>query len=425
MLISLADIHANPFRDFELHPIDQAQIERLKASLNADGFWASVVARKAVNGYEIAFGHHRIEAARQLGMESAPIEVRNLDDRQMVRMLAAENATQRGSTAAAALDAVQAICRILAYDLLRWDEASFSRIHDKLAIDYARCRGRLEAGSGIGEPCVMAFAPQGAFTENQVRLHLGILKDCGRMAEVIASAQARANAELRAEQEEAERALAEAERREAEARDAAEKVEAAKRTKKAKQTANRTRKATEGAGKAAKAAQRQPLIFDYRCTSLFKLDSHAETFRQVVTSETFQSYLPYDRQYEFAKAVLQAIRENNPNKKEVTAADIREECYARIESGLGMFRQTLRAAPERPYHHELVDGLNFLRRAVADCQRGVALANSALSKGETLTAKQKQQLERYLAVFETALRLRDKLPEHNLRACLAEVGANR
>src|SRR4051812_40147218 len=52
---------------------------------------------------------------------------------------------RRGSTAAAGLDAVQAICRVLAYDLLRWDEATFARIHAKVGISYPSCRGRIEA----------------------------------------------------------------------------------------------------------------------------------------------------------------------------------------------------------------------------------------------------------------------------------------
>jgi hypothetical protein len=104
----------------------------------------------------------------------------------MVRMLASENATQRGSTAAACLDAVAAISRVLAYDLLRWDEASFWEISQKLSFDYPRCRGRLDAGEGIGRDCILAFAPKGSFTDDQVRQALGILKDSGRMATIIA-----------------------------------------------------------------------------------------------------------------------------------------------------------------------------------------------------------------------------------------------
>jgi ParB-like chromosome segregation protein Spo0J len=46
MQIPLSQIHPNPYRDFDLHPIDPAQVDRLKASMDLDGFWASVVARK-------------------------------------------------------------------------------------------------------------------------------------------------------------------------------------------------------------------------------------------------------------------------------------------------------------------------------------------------------------------------------------------
>lgn len=394
--IPLRELHPNPFRDFDLHPIDTVQVERLKASIGADGFWASVTARPVLNGYQIAFGHHRIEAARGLGLEAVPIEVRELSDWQMVRMLASENATQRGSTAAACLDAVAAIARVLAYSLLRWDEATFSKIFEKVGVDYPSCRGRLDAGDGIGEVCVLAFAPRDAFGTGQVRAALGTLKDSGRMAGIVAEASSRAEAELRAEQEDAERAVAEAEAREAKARDAAEKAAAAKETKLAKQAAVKRRKATEATGKATAAVRRKPIIFDARCAQLFKIDSHAATFRQIVTGETFQSYLPLDQQFEFAKAVLAKIRENAPNKKEITAADIRGECWARIETGLGMAKVHMRTAPERPYQQEIKDGLNFLRRGVGDCRRGFALISSAGRKGESLTPAQQAQLEKLL-----------------------------
>jgi hypothetical protein len=368
MQISLHDLHPNPYRDFELHPVDPVQVEKLTASLHADGFWASVVARKVADGYELAFGHHRIEAARALGLETAPIEVRELSDWQMVRMLASENATQRGSTAAACLDAVAAISRVLAYNLLRWDEATFVKNFTKVEVDYPSCRGRLEAGSGIGWECVRAFAPKDAFSEAQIHAALGTLKDSGRMAGLVAEASGRAETELRAEQEEAERAVAEAEAREA-AAGAAEKVAAANETKQAKQTATKRRKATDAAGKAAASAQRQPLIYDPRCTALFKAESHAETFRQIVTGETFQSYLSLDQQYPFAKAVLAAIRENDPKKKEITAADIRAECWARIERDTVRPKLGLRTAPERPHRQEIIDGMNFLRRGFNDYRR--------------------------------------------------------
>jgi hypothetical protein len=415
MQFLLSDLHANPFRDFDLHPIDQEQVEKLKASIDADGFWTSVVARRATDGYQIAFGHHRIEAARALGMASVPIEVRELSDIQMVRMLASENATQRGSTAAACLDAVAAISRVLAYNLLRWDEATFRRNLQKVEVDYASCRGRLEAGAGIGRDCVRTFAPRDAFSDTQIIAALGTLKDSGRMASIIAEASAKAEAELQAEQQAAEQALADAKEREAKAATEAERKESAKATKTAAREADKRQKSTAAAGKAASSAERKPIIYDARCAQLFKLDSHAEAFRQIVTSDTFQSYLPLDRQYEFAKFILKSIRENNPNKREVTAADIRAECYARIEDGLGMAKMHLRTAPERPYQHGFVDALNFLRRGCNECRRGIELFGIDSRKGESLTVKQRQQLDEYLEVFETALLLRTEFAKAKLK----------
>jgi ParB-like chromosome segregation protein Spo0J len=409
MQIPLSDLHPNPYRDFDLHPFDPVQVDRLKASIEADGFWASVVARKAPGGYQIAFGHHRIEAARQLGMAAAPIEVRALSDWQMVRMLVSENATQRGSTAAAALDAVAAIAQVVAYSLLRWDEATFAEISAKVRVNYASCRGRLEAGEGIGRDCIQAFAPEGALTPAQIEAALGTLKDSGLMASIIAAASATAEAELHAEQEEAERALTEAEAREADAADEPARKAAAKRTRQAKLTASKRRRATEATGKAAAAVRRKPIVYDARCAQLFRLDSHAEAFRKTVTGDTFRSYLPLDRQFEFAINVLATIRENNPPHREVTVSDIRSECWARIESGLGMSKMDLRTAPERPYHHEVKDGLNFIRRAVADGRRGFALLASAQRKGEVMNAAEQQQLARYFAAFDDWMAMRREL----------------
>lgn len=396
--IPLELIRPNPFRDFDLHPIDQEQVAKLQASIDSDGFWASVVARKVGDAYQIAFGHHRIEAARGLGLADVPIEVRDLSDWQMVRMLASENATQRGSTAAACLDAVAAISRVLAFNLLRWDEATLVRNITGVDFDYRTCRGMLEAGEGIGRSCVMAFAPKDVFTLTQVNEALAVLKQSGRMATIIAEGSAKARAELLAEQEAAERALAEAQRKEAAAKGKAEKQAAAKTTKQAKTSATKSQKATVATTKAATAVKRQPIVYDARCAHLFKLDSHAETFRKVVTGETFQAYLKFDQQFGFAQSVLATLRENTPGK-EITAADIRTECWSRIETGLGMAKGKLRTAPERPYLQEIKDGLNFIRRAAADYRRGVALVLSAQGKGEKMDAGQRAELAKRHALF--------------------------
>lgn len=49
-------------------------------------------------------------------------------------------------TTAACLDAVAAISKVLAYGLLRWDEATLVKNLTGVALDYQTCRGMLEAG---------------------------------------------------------------------------------------------------------------------------------------------------------------------------------------------------------------------------------------------------------------------------------------
>jgi hypothetical protein len=81
---------------------------------------------------------------------------------------------------------VAAISRVLAYNLLRWDEATFARNLANLGRSYPECRGRLEAGSGIGHDCIRAFVTKDAFSDTQIQIALGTLKDSGRMASIIA-----------------------------------------------------------------------------------------------------------------------------------------------------------------------------------------------------------------------------------------------
>ena len=57
----------------------------------------------------------------------------------------------------------------------------------------------LEAGQWIGAPCVMSFAPVGAFSRTQVDENIAVLKDSGRMATIIAEAGAQADVEPRAD----------------------------------------------------------------------------------------------------------------------------------------------------------------------------------------------------------------------------------
>jgi hypothetical protein len=240
--------------------------------------------------------------------------------------------------------------------------------------------------------------PKDAFRDHQIREALGTLKDSGRMATIVADAGAIAGAELAAEHETAERELAEAQRREAAARTKREREALAKETTKAKRKAATKRKSTTATSNAVAAIKRHPVIFDARIPKLFKAEVLGATFRQIITGETFQAYLKLDQQYAFAIAVIAALHEAKPNR-EITATDIRTECWSRIETGLGMARGQMRTAPERPYLEEIKEGLNMIRRAEGDFKRGVALLLRGFQLGEHLDAKQAERLDKMEETF--------------------------
>jgi hypothetical protein len=340
--VPLIAIRPNPFRDFDLHPMDASQIERLKASIATDGFWTGVIARPTDDGsYELAFGHHRIEAARAARLQAVPIEVRPLDDWQMVRMLATENATQRGSTAAACLDAVAAICGQLVYLCWRHPLEGVGEISPTLHRDAVESLwGKVRKGESPGRRSIMQVVPEGAFTDDQVRLALTILTDSGRMAVIIAHAQ---------QQAEAERA--------AEPSITSVKPGAV---------------ATAATLPTLPEAQAAPPIFDARCAALFERDAHLAAFKRVVTGDTVRSVLPVENQFALARAVLSSL-----SGHEVTAASLRDAIGRQIEHDLHIPAATLRGSSARPAADRVADGTKRTRHGYDEILRGTDMLHAA------------------------------------------------
>ena len=95
MKLNSRDLAPNPFRDIKNYPFNKEKIENLKNSIEETGFWENILARKPAyaNYYEIAYGHHRLEALRELFPEGIEIEipVKELSDSLMLRIMANEN----------------------------------------------------------------------------------------------------------------------------------------------------------------------------------------------------------------------------------------------------------------------------------------------------------------------------------------------
>ena len=91
MKIKVKDLQPNPFRKIKTYPIDRDKIRALKISINETTFWDNIVARKNNGKFEIAYGHHRLVALKELGIKEVDIPVRHFDDAAMIKIMANEN----------------------------------------------------------------------------------------------------------------------------------------------------------------------------------------------------------------------------------------------------------------------------------------------------------------------------------------------
>lgn len=108
--IKVADLKPNPFRKLDAYPLRQEKVEALKESIKSTAFWDNLVVRKSPgSGYELAFGHHRWQALKEMGITEIDVPVRDLDDDTMLRMMAHENRQEWGAAAAFEQETIRAV----------------------------------------------------------------------------------------------------------------------------------------------------------------------------------------------------------------------------------------------------------------------------------------------------------------------------
>ena len=299
MKISVDKILPNPYRDFDTYPLDPDQVATLKASIEDTSFWGGLMFRKSPTQkgfFELACGHHRLEAAKQSGMSEIPTlkPPVDLSDDQMVDIMVRENLTQRGYNAAAIQDSVQANIRLLVRQHLGTNVPT-----SKMA---ETVKGQIEHGQGIGHKSVMAVM-HGELSEREVREAIATIKATGKMATIISGVEAEFQAELKAAEEEA-----------AKAKTAAAKKKADAKVKDLEQEAAAAAKAADATSEVA--------TFDEKCVHLFPNMSQAESFRKVITSPGAMEYIPFSEQYSVASQILEKFGEVEDGKRNVTAVAI-------------------------------------------------------------------------------------------------------
>ena len=112
-MVPLSNIKDNPYRDKVRNPIDPERVETLAESIDTTKeFWRGVYGRELEDGtVQLAFGHHRLDAARTVGLKEIPIELEEFTDGQMLMWMARENV--RGEQPVVR-EAVAAVVRALA-----------------------------------------------------------------------------------------------------------------------------------------------------------------------------------------------------------------------------------------------------------------------------------------------------------------------
>jgi len=90
-LVPIEKIDPNPFRLLADYPYNPHKLEALERSIADVGLWEGIIARVKSKRYEVAFGHHRLEAARRSGLDKIPLITRDLDDTQMLQFMGREN----------------------------------------------------------------------------------------------------------------------------------------------------------------------------------------------------------------------------------------------------------------------------------------------------------------------------------------------
>lgn len=89
--IDIEQVDANPFRRLREYPYVERKVEALMRSIRDVGLWEGVIGRQSGNRVQIAFGHHRVEAARRSSLQQINVIVRDLGDDEMLGFMGREN----------------------------------------------------------------------------------------------------------------------------------------------------------------------------------------------------------------------------------------------------------------------------------------------------------------------------------------------
>lgn len=87
--IAITECRPNPYQPRKTFHADA--IEEMKESILEYGIIQPLVARKSIKGYEIVVGERRFRAAKEAGLKTIPVIVKELTDEKMMEIALLEN----------------------------------------------------------------------------------------------------------------------------------------------------------------------------------------------------------------------------------------------------------------------------------------------------------------------------------------------
>jgi len=179
MRVKVKDLEFNPFRNIKLIPIDKVTVEKLKDSIKDLGLWAGMTARPKNNDlksdkYQIPFGHHRLVAIRELGIEEIEISVNEISDFNMVLMMVQENMTQRGVSVEMINGTIREVKEFLDGELAKYDD--WDNVNEVINVLFGSTRQFQQCKrDGVGQTTILKFL-KGAIPQWRIASALDLIK---------------------------------------------------------------------------------------------------------------------------------------------------------------------------------------------------------------------------------------------------------
>lgn len=119
-MIPVADIRRNPYQPRA--PIDESEIKDLVASIKEKGVIEPLIVKRSGDGFVLAAGERRLNAARIAGLKEVPVVIKDLSDQELLEIGLIENLQRKD---------LNPIEEALAYDQLN---KKFQLTHDRIAL---------------------------------------------------------------------------------------------------------------------------------------------------------------------------------------------------------------------------------------------------------------------------------------------------